>query len=198
MVRQLVHFFALLWGAAVLAVLAVMPQLGIAIAVIVVVNAGFAFAQEYRADRAAQRLEELLPVRATVLRDGRRQILPAAELVRGDVVLLAAGDRISADLRLGHVDGLSVDESTLTGESVPSAGRRVDGQRGHLRGAGRGRRRRRRHRRRHPARRRRGYDPADAPPTEPLAVRLGQVVRVIAVIAWPSAPCSSVSRSGWG
>ena len=53
----------MLWGAAGLAVAAGMPQLGVAIAVIVVVNAGFALGQEYRADRAAQRLQELLPLR---------------------------------------------------------------------------------------------------------------------------------------
>jgi magnesium-transporting ATPase (P-type) len=108
LIRQLVHFFALLlWGAAVLAVVPGMPQLGIAIAVTVVVNAAFAFAQEYWADRAAQRLQEPLPVRATVLRDGTRETVPAAELVRSDVVLLVAGDRICADLRLERVDGLA-------------------------------------------------------------------------------------------
>jgi P-type E1-E2 ATPase len=183
--RQLVHFFALLlWGAAVLAVVGGLPQLGLAIAVIVVVNAGFAFAQEYRADRAAQRLQELLPMRATVLRDGARQVVPAAELVRGDVVLLAAGDRISADLRLERVDGLAVDESTLTGESVParpdsgatvSAGTFVtQGEAAAVvvatgaatRLAGIAAMTRRTHH-----------------PPSPLAVRLGQVVRVIAVVA---------------
>ena len=117
---QLTHFFALmLWVAAGLAFVGGMPQLAVAIAVVVLVNGAFAFAQEYRADRAGQRLRELLPMRATVVRDGRRQEIPAAELVRGDLVLLTAGDRISADLALEHVDGLAVDESTLTGESVP-------------------------------------------------------------------------------
>lgn len=54
-----------------------------------------------------------------MLRDGTRLDIPAADLVRGDLVLLEAGDRISADLTLVVVDGLAVDESTLTGESVP-------------------------------------------------------------------------------
>src|SRR4051794_4732424 len=66
---QVVHFFALLlWGATALAFLAGMPALGIAIAVVIVVNAAFAFAQEHRAERAAERLRDLLPRAATVLR----------------------------------------------------------------------------------------------------------------------------------
>ena len=117
--RQMVHFFAvMLWVAAVLAWLARMPALAAAIAVVVVLNGAFAFAQEYRADRAAERLRDLLPVRATVRRDGRTRIVEAADLVNGDVVVLEAGDRVSADLVLTAVGRISVDESMLTGESV--------------------------------------------------------------------------------
>src|SRR5690606_39963663 len=76
--------------------------------------------QEHRADRAAQRLRDLLPLRATVVRDGERKEVDATELVPGDLVLLTAGDRISADLVLEHVAELAVDESMLTGESVPA------------------------------------------------------------------------------
>lgn len=95
---QLVHFFALmLWVAAVLALLAGMPALAVAIVVVVVLNGVFSFAQEYRADRAAERLRELLPVRATVRRDGRAMVVDATDLVIGDVVLLEAGDRVCAD-----------------------------------------------------------------------------------------------------
>ncbi len=84
LVRQLTHFFALmLWIAAALAVVGGMPQLGVAIGIVVVINGGFAFAQEYRADQAGQRLRDLLPVRVTVVRDGSRQEVPAADLVRG-------------------------------------------------------------------------------------------------------------------
>ena len=120
LLRQMTHFFAvMLWVAAVLAVLGGEPQLGVAIVIVIVVNGVFAFAQEYRADRAAQRLRDLLPTRVTVVRDGERKDIDAAELVPGDLVLLAAGDRISADLQLEHTDDLAVDESTLTGESVP-------------------------------------------------------------------------------
>jgi calcium-translocating P-type ATPase len=119
---QLVHFFALLlWGAAVLAFLGGMPQLGVAIAVIVVLNGVFSFVQEYRADRAAEALRDLVPHRVTVLRDGVRQDVDAVELVLGDLVLLEAGDRLAADLRLLEVHGLRVDEAMLTGESEPVA-----------------------------------------------------------------------------
>jgi calcium-translocating P-type ATPase len=118
----MVHFFAiLLWVAGVLAFVAGMPELGVAIFVVVVINGLFAFAQEYRAERAAERLRDLLPRRATVLRDGRAVEVDANELVVRDVVLLASGDRISADLRVLEAHALSVDTSALTGESVPVA-----------------------------------------------------------------------------
>lgn len=117
---QMIHFFALmLWAAAGLALLAGMPALAIAIVVVVVLNGAFSFAQEYRADRAAERLRDLLPVRATVRRDGRAVVVDAAELVAGDVVLLEAGDRVCADGELAEYGRLAVDESMLTGESRP-------------------------------------------------------------------------------
>ena len=117
---QMVHFFAiLLWVAGGLAFVARMPELGVAIFIVVVINGLFAFAQEYRAERAAERLRDLLPRRAPVLRDGRVVEVDVGELVVGDVVVLASGDRISADLRLLEAHSLSVDTSTLTGESVP-------------------------------------------------------------------------------
>ncbi|WP_436498388.1 cation-translocating P-type ATPase [Actinokineospora sp. HUAS TT18] len=126
---QLAHFFAvMLWVAAALAWVAGMPELAAAIAVVVVVNGVFSFAQEYRADRAARRLRDLLPVRASVRRDGRTVVVSAVDLVRGDLVLLAAGDRVCADLAVVESSGFSVDESLLTGESAlvrPEPGGRV-------------------------------------------------------------------------
>ena len=113
----------MLWGAGGLALLAGMPELGIAIFVVIVVNGLFAFAQESRAERAAARLQDLLPRRAVVVRDGARREIDAAELVVGDLVVLAPGDRVSADLVVGAATALAVDTSTLTGESVPA---RVD------------------------------------------------------------------------
>ena len=117
---QMVHFFALmLWLAAALAFVAKLPQLGVAIVVVVIFNGVFAFIQEYRAERAAERIRDLLPRRVTVIRDGERIEIDADHLVREDLVALAAGDRISADLRVTTSHGLRLDTSTLTGESEP-------------------------------------------------------------------------------
>jgi magnesium-transporting ATPase (P-type) len=119
LLSQLCHFFAvMLWIAAGLAAVAGMTQLAVAIAAVVVVNGVFAFVQEHRADRAAARLRSMLPRRARVRRDGVPVEIDAAELVRGDVVLLEAGDRISADLTLLAARAFAVDTSMLTGESV--------------------------------------------------------------------------------
>ncbi len=122
LVAQLVHFFAImLWVAAVLAFLAGLAELAVAIVVVVVVNGVFAFVQETRAERAAAQLRDLLPRRATVVRDGAEQEIDAADLVVGDLVVLSAGDRISADLEVRIAVGIAIDTSTLTGESVPSS-----------------------------------------------------------------------------
>jgi Ca2+-transporting ATPase len=117
---QLVYLFALLlWAGAVLAWLAGMPELSAAIAVVVVVNAVFAFVQEYRAERATDALRQLLPQTARARRDGHVVEVPAEALVPGDVILLEPGDRISADAELVEQTELRLDNSTLTGESWP-------------------------------------------------------------------------------
>ncbi|MBM7503009.1 cation-translocating P-type ATPase [Agromyces aurantiacus] len=119
LLAELVHFFALLlWGAAVLAFLADLPQLSVAIVGVIVLNAIFAAAQQARADRAADRLREMLPARVTVRRDGRRQVVEAADVVVDDVLLLESGDRVPADATVLGQTGLLVDTSMLTGESV--------------------------------------------------------------------------------
>jgi magnesium-transporting ATPase (P-type) len=120
LVAQLTHFFAiLLWVAGLLAIVGGMPELGIAIFVVIVMNGLFAFLEEHRAERASQHLQRLLPRRAAVQRDGHWTEVDASELVVGDRVRLDAGDLISADLRVVSGPGVSVDQSTLTGESVP-------------------------------------------------------------------------------
>jgi len=117
---QLTHFFAImLWVAAAMAVLAGMSALGGAIALIVFLNGLFAFVQEHRADRATEALGELMPATTRARRDGQPHTVHVTELVRGDVVLLTAGDRVPADLLIGRSHGLTVDEAMLTGESVP-------------------------------------------------------------------------------
>jgi calcium-translocating P-type ATPase len=118
LLAQMIHFFAvMLWIAGVLAFVAGMPQLGVAIFVIVAVNGLFAFAQEQRAERASERLRDLLPVRVVALRDGHPHEIDAADVVVDDVILLSAGDRVVADVVAFEAHGLEVDESTLTGES---------------------------------------------------------------------------------
>ncbi|WP_275779236.1 cation-transporting P-type ATPase [Paenarthrobacter sp. Y-19] len=116
---ELTHFFALmLWVAAALAYIGGMPQLCVAIIIVVIVNGVFAHIQQERAQHAAERLQSLLPADVTVRRDGTLQTIRASQLVPGDLVLLAAGDRLPADIRLLTASGCSVDESMLTGESA--------------------------------------------------------------------------------
>ena len=91
----------------------------IAIVVIVLLNGVIGFVQEYRAERAVAALKRLAAATAAVRRDGRVLTLPASELVPGDTVLLEAGNLLPADLRLVETAQLRVDESALTGESVP-------------------------------------------------------------------------------
>jgi calcium-translocating P-type ATPase len=117
--KQFTHPLALLlWVASALAFASGASVLGAAIVAVIVLNAVFAFVQERQAERAIEALRRYLPQQASVFRDGRRQDVEASELVPGDVLLLAEGDRISADARLleGAVD---VDLSALTGESQP-------------------------------------------------------------------------------
>jgi magnesium-transporting ATPase (P-type) len=86
---------------------------------VVIANAIVGFVQEARAERALDALVAMVTVEAQVVRDGVNQSVPAMYLVPGDVVVLSPGDKVSADMRLVDVSGLNVDESALTGESVP-------------------------------------------------------------------------------
>ena len=74
--------------------------------------------QERKAERAIDALRDLSSPRALVIRDGERRRIAGAEVVRGDSVLLAEGDRVPADATLHSVNDLQVDESLLTGESL--------------------------------------------------------------------------------
>jgi len=89
------------------------------ILVLLVFNAGVGFWQEYKAANALDALKRQLALKARVLRDGRWQEIDAVELVPGDVVRLRLGDTIPADAKLVQGDYLAVDQSALTGESLP-------------------------------------------------------------------------------
>nr|WP_245645814.1 cation-transporting P-type ATPase [Pseudonocardia acaciae] len=117
--RQLTHPLALLLVCAGgLAFVAGTPHLGWAILAVVVVNAAFAFVQERQAGKAVEALGRYLPLRSRVRRDGVVRPVAAAEIVPGDVLLLAEGDRVPADARLLS-GALEIDASALTGESEP-------------------------------------------------------------------------------
>ncbi len=85
----------------------------------VVLGVTLRFLQEARADHAATKLKAMISVTATVVRGGQSRELPLSQLVPGDVVQLAAGDMIPADLRITSCKDLFVIQSSLTGESLP-------------------------------------------------------------------------------
>ena len=90
------------------------------ILVIVLLNAIVGFVQEYRAEKAMDALKKIAALQAQVLRDGKPVLIPSSEIVPGDLVLLEAGNVVPADLRLIETFSLKIDESALTGESVPA------------------------------------------------------------------------------
>ncbi len=112
---------ALLAAAAVLALSFGELEEGAAILVVLALNTLIGFVTEWKATRSIDALRALGAHTTRVRRDGRVAMIPAEDLVPGDIVLLDAGDRVSADLRLIESSGLSADESTLTGESVAVA-----------------------------------------------------------------------------
>jgi len=89
------------------------------ILLVVIANAAIGFVQEGKAEQALDAVRGMLASHATVLRDGERRQVDAAELVPGDIVLLEPGDKVPADLRLLRSRNLRIVESALTGESVP-------------------------------------------------------------------------------
>jgi sodium/potassium-transporting ATPase subunit alpha len=126
-ISQFTHFLAiLLWIAAGLSFLSEylhpgegMLLLGVAIIGVIVINAVFAFIQEYRAEKALEEMKKLLPYFVKVLHNGIEKEIPAREVVPGDIVMLSEGDKIPADARLIEVAELKVNNAPLTGESEP-------------------------------------------------------------------------------
>ena len=109
----------LLLGACVVSALLKELVDSIAIGSIVIVNGLVGFFQEYRAERAVLALRSMTAPRARVLRDGQPKVIPAVEVVGGDVLLLEAGDIVSADGKLLEANVLTTNEAPLTGESLP-------------------------------------------------------------------------------
>lgn len=109
----------LLLGACVVSALLGQIADAIAIGVIVVINGFVGFFQEYRAERAVLALRSMTAPRARVVRDGRPMVIPAAEVVPGDILLLEAGDLVAADARVLEAHVLTANEALLTGESAP-------------------------------------------------------------------------------
>ncbi|MBD3337113.1 MAG: HAD-IC family P-type ATPase, partial [Candidatus Eisenbacteria bacterium] len=91
----------------------------IVIGAVLVINATVGFIQEYRAESAVQSLMQMMTPKAVVIRDGRTQEVDSKDLVPGDVVELSQGQMVPGDGRLMQVESLQVNESALTGESVP-------------------------------------------------------------------------------
>ena len=117
--RQLLHPLALLlWLAAALAFVSGSVVVGWSVIGVIALNAVVAVVQERQAAKAVEALATFLPPQARVRRDGRAMLVPAADLVPGDLLLVVEGDRVSADARIlwGEAD---IDASALTGESAP-------------------------------------------------------------------------------
>jgi magnesium-transporting ATPase (P-type) len=122
--RFLAHFhniliYVLIGSAAITAAMQHFADMAVILAV-VIANAVIGFIQEGRAEEAMESIRGMLAPRAAVLRDGERRGIPSEELVPGDIVLLEAGDKVPADLRLIRSSGLRIQEAILTGESVPA------------------------------------------------------------------------------
>src|SRR5215470_13281023 len=87
---------------------------------VVILNALLGFIQEGKAEKALESIRNMLSAEARTMRDGEARMIPAEELVPGDIVLLESGDKIPADLRLVDAKNLRTEEAALTGESVPA------------------------------------------------------------------------------
>ena len=107
----------MLWVAGAGAFIAKMPELGIAVWMVNIINGSFSFFQEFQAEKATEALKKILPASSRVMRDGEEHKVLAEEIVPGDVIFVQEGDSIPVDCRLLYSTDLRVNQSTLTGES---------------------------------------------------------------------------------
>ena len=112
-------FLYLLLGAAIISLILKGVADGLMIFAFVAINAGLGFYQEYRSHQALELLKKFISAKSRVLREGRVESVDSTTLVAGDIVVLSPGDVVRADLRILQEDNFFVDESILTGESVP-------------------------------------------------------------------------------
>ena len=110
----------LLWVAGAIALGLGEPTLGVIIWIVVLVNAGFSYWREHRAEEATAALQHLMPSYARVIRDGVEVKVAAMDLVAGDLLVLAEGDNVPADARVVEEYGLRINNAVLTGEAVPA------------------------------------------------------------------------------
>jgi P-type Ca2+ transporter type 2C len=105
---------------------------GLAIFGIVIINAVIGFIQEYKAENAVKALKKMVIPKAIIMRDGQEKEVPIRELVPGDLLILSEGEKLPADCEIVEAFSLKVDESMLTGESVPVNKRITKGKEGQL------------------------------------------------------------------
>ena len=120
--RFLFHFnniliYVLIGAAVITALLGHVTDTAVIVAV-VIINAVIGFLQEGKAEKAMDAIRHMLALRASVIREGKRQTVMGHQLVPGDIVLLEAGDKVPADVRLLKSHGLQIQEAVLTGESM--------------------------------------------------------------------------------
>lgn len=111
----------LLWISGLVAMVSGTVELGIAIWLVVIINGLFSFWQERAAKKATDALNQMLPSYVEVIRDGKKKQIDSKQLVPGDVFVLQAGNAVPADARLIKASSMQVDQSALTGESVPES-----------------------------------------------------------------------------
>lgn len=118
--RQFANFFIiLLFAAALISYFVDGPLQAVVLLVVIGINVGLGFFQEYKAQRSLSELKKSFVSKSKVMRDGKVRIVDSQDLVMGDIVIVESGDKVPADLRLVYEESLRTTEASLTGESVP-------------------------------------------------------------------------------